>query len=47
MTDLFKWRRYEAETILTCVRWYLRYALSSLRDCSAWLRNSISTDSYD
>jgi IS6 family transposase len=28
MTDLFKWRHYEAEIILTCVRWYLRYALS-------------------
>ena len=24
----FKWRHYEAEIILTCVRWYLRYALS-------------------
>jgi IS6 family transposase len=28
MTDLFKWRHYEAEIILTCVRWYLRYTLS-------------------
>jgi transposase-like protein len=28
MTDLFKWRQYEGEIILTCVRWYLRYALS-------------------
>ena len=28
MTDPFKWRHYEAEIILTCVRWYLRYALS-------------------
>ena len=28
MTDLFKWRHYEGEIILTCVRWYLRYALS-------------------
>jgi IS6 family transposase len=28
MTDLFKWRHYESEIILTCVRWYLRYALS-------------------
>jgi len=28
MTDLFKWRHYEAEIIVTCVRWYLRYALS-------------------
>ena len=28
MTDPFKWRHYEPEIILTCVRWYLRYALS-------------------
>ena len=27
-TDLFKWRHYESEIILHCVRWYLRYALS-------------------
>jgi transposase, IS6 family len=26
--DLFKWRHYESEIILLCVRWYLRYALS-------------------
>jgi transposase-like protein len=25
---LFKWRHFEAEIILLCVRWYLRYALS-------------------
>ena len=24
----FKWRQVEAEIILLCVRWYLRYALS-------------------
>jgi len=24
----FKWRRYESEIILPCVRWYLRYTLS-------------------
>jgi transposase-like protein len=24
----FKWRHFEAEIILVCVRWYLRYALS-------------------
>jgi hypothetical protein len=24
----FKWRHYESEIILLCVRWYLRYALS-------------------
>ena len=25
---LFKWRHFEAEISLLCVRWYLRYALS-------------------
>lgn len=25
---LFKWRHFETEIILLCVRWYLRYALS-------------------
>src|SRR6266508_2355088 len=24
---MFKWRHYESEIILLCVRWYLRYAL--------------------
>src|SRR5947209_611412 len=24
----FKWRHFESEIILLCVRWYLRYALS-------------------
>ena len=24
----FKWRHFEAEIMLLCVRWYLRYALS-------------------
>jgi IS6 family transposase len=28
MADLFKWRQHEGKIILTCVRWYLRYALS-------------------
>jgi IS6 family transposase len=26
--NLFKWRHFEAEIILLCVRWYLRYSLS-------------------
>ena len=26
--NLFKWRHYEAEIILLCVRWYLRSSLS-------------------
>jgi transposase, IS6 family len=25
---IFKWKRYEAEIITTCVRWYLKYPLS-------------------
>jgi transposase-like protein len=28
MENPFKWRHYEGEIILLCVRWYLRYALS-------------------
>jgi hypothetical protein len=31
---LFKWRHFEAELILLCVRWYLRYSLS-YRDLEA------------
>ena len=27
-TNLFKWRHYEGEVIVLCVRWYLRYSLS-------------------
>lgn len=27
-STLFKWRHFEAEIILFCVRWYLRYPLS-------------------
>jgi transposase, IS6 family len=31
MTDQhpFKWRHFQSDIILLCVRWYLRYALSS------------------
>lgn len=28
MGNSFKWRHYEGEIIILCVRWYLRYALS-------------------
>jgi len=28
MENAFKWRHYESDIILLCVRWYLRYALS-------------------
>jgi len=27
-SKLFKWRHFQAEIILLCVRWYLRYPLS-------------------
>src|SRR5438128_1283504 len=33
----FKWRHFEAELILLCVRWYLRYALS-YRDLEEMVR---------
>jgi transposase-like protein len=28
MQASFKWRHFEAEIILLCIRWYLRYSLS-------------------
>ncbi len=33
----FKWRHFEAESILLCVRWYLRYSLS-YRDLEEMMR---------
>jgi len=33
----FKWRHFEAEIILLCVRWYLRYSLS-YRDLEELMR---------
>jgi transposase, IS6 family len=36
-SDPFKWRHYEGEIILLCVRWYLRYALS-YRDLEEMMR---------
>lgn len=33
----FKWRQFEPELILLCVRWYLRYALS-YRDLEEMMR---------
>ena len=33
----FKWRHFEAELILLCVRWYLRYSLS-YRDLEEMMR---------
>ena len=28
MTNLFKWRKFDKDLIILCVRWYLRYGLS-------------------
>ena len=36
-SDPFKWRQYQGEIILLCVRWYLRYALS-YRDLEEMMR---------
>ena len=36
-SDPFKWRHYQGEIILICVRWYLRYALS-YRDLEEMMR---------
>jgi transposase, IS6 family len=35
--NLFKWRHFEADIILLCVRWYLRYSLS-YRDLEEMMR---------
>jgi transposase, IS6 family len=43
-SDPFKWRHYQGEIILICVRWYLRYALS-YRDLEEMMRErDISVD---
>ena len=43
-TNLFKWRHYESEIILLCVRWYLRYSLS-YRDLEEMMNErSLSVD---
>ena len=36
-TNLFKWRHFEPEIILLCVRWYCRYQLS-YRDLTEMMR---------
>src|SRR4030095_6049655 len=36
-SDPFKWRQYQGQIILLCVRWYLRYALS-YRDLEEMMR---------
>ena len=28
MKNLFKWKHYQSEIIILCVRWYLKYPLS-------------------
>ncbi len=35
--DPFKWRHFEADIILLCVRWYVRYSLS-YRDLEEMMR---------
>ena len=39
----FKWRHFEAEIILLCLRWYLRYPLS-YRDLEEMMANEGSVD---
>ena len=36
----FKWHHYEAEIIVLCVRWYLRYSLS-YRDLEEMMREGV------
>ena len=38
--DPFKWRHFEAEIILLCVRWYVRYSLS-YRDLEEMMRERV------
>jgi hypothetical protein len=40
--DPFKWKHYEKEIILLCVRWYLRYSLS----CDFWHILSYEAEIY-
>jgi transposase-like protein len=35
----FKWRHFEAEIILLCVRWYLRYAVLATCAVSRMMRS--------
>ena len=41
----FKWRHYEPEIILLCVRWYLRYQLS-YRDLEETMRERVLSGAY-
>ncbi|GAC1405072.1 MAG: hypothetical protein NVSMB49_24120 [Ktedonobacteraceae bacterium] len=45
----FKWRHDEADIIVLCVRWYLRYSLS-YRDLEEMMQERglpVDTDSYE
>ena len=37
----FKWRHYQGDIILLCVRWYLRYRLS-YRDLAEMMRERVA-----
>ena len=42
--NLFKWRHFETDIILLCVRWYLRYALSYRDLEEMMLKRGLSVD---
>jgi transposase, IS6 family len=43
-TNPFKWRHFQAELILLCVRWYLRYPLSYRQLEEMMLARGLSVD---
>jgi hypothetical protein len=45
--SMFYWRHFEAEIILLCVRWYLRYALSYREPSRNDGRTRVARRSYD
>ena len=42
----FKWRHFEADIILLCVRWYLRYSLS-YRDLKEMMLERTAREPHD
>ncbi len=44
MTNLFKWRKFDKDIIILCVRWYLRYALSYRDIAEMILERGISVE---
>src|SRR5258708_2947009 len=40
----FKWRHFEAEIILLCIRWYLRYSLSYRDLAEIMLERGVQVD---